>query len=84
MTTIQQFERNEESLIIGLEVRRYADGYWQIDGIATCAGRVRPSDRIPLVSGKKAISQPDVAVLQALIQQQLATIVTLTGEWENL
>lgn len=84
MTTTQPLVRIEESLIIGLEIRRYADGYWQIDGLTSCSGHLAASDRIPLVSGKVAIGQANAGMLQRLLMEQLASVVTLTGEWENL
>jgi hypothetical protein len=81
---INQLGQCEELLRIGLEFRRYADGYWQIDGIAGIDVRMRPSDRIPLVSGKKAIGETNVAMLQSVLLEQLRSLVFLTGEEECL
>jgi hypothetical protein len=82
VTLISQLARLEELLIIGLEIRTYADGYWQIDAITSVDARLRPSDRIPVISGTKPINHAGVGMLKGLLLEQLASIELLTGHDE--
>jgi hypothetical protein len=84
MSMVKPLAHIEERLIVGLEIRRHADGYWQIDGLTSCGPTIREADHLPLVSGKKAIAPANVRMLQGLIMEQLRSLVTLTGEWEAL
>jgi hypothetical protein len=74
----------EQSLIIGLELRRFADGYWEIDGLVSESVTGIYSSRVPLCSGKKEIGQANVAVLQGVLMEQLRSLVFLTGDAEVL
>lgn len=84
MAMVKGFTRLEEHLLIGLEVRKYADGYWEIDGLATTAGHIGSSHRIPLCSGKQTISQAHAGMVQRVVMEQLRSLLFLTGEEETL